>query len=346
MVCLFMQSIFSVWLFSSVLLAAEWKEEPQQSAKEKEKSESQVYQVDVDGSLLSYTNCLESILPFLEHSRNESIQPANVPKICIFLDYRCAPGLMPTPNLLNALLTTLSKRGYDSQTITLASFGEGGVLVGNANGFSKSYRGFRKISSRDIGYFHKEWWYDSPLPSSEHDRAKIFLQYPQQPEIRRDLERRSDLPACLFIDDTYWINLAVAMDDPALGINGVTRNITLGACGNSTRFLKDSTMTNAAVSEILAIPEFWEKRLFSLLDMNTFQFAGGSAFDAEFISKAGKVLVGENPLAVDYHALPFLAVQRERRGFAERKRAQLSLFRFGKELGLGDASRSELIKFP
>jgi hypothetical protein len=145
------------------------------------------------------------------------------------------------------------------------------------------------------------------------------------------------------MDDTHWINLAVAMDDPALGIKGATENITLGACGNTARFLKDSTMTNAAVTEILAIPEFWEKRLFSILDMNTFQFAGGSAFDAEFISKAGKVLVGENPLAVDYHALPYLAEQRENYGFSERKRAQLGLFRFGRELGLGDAGRSELI---
>jgi len=345
MVCLFVQSIIFLWLFSPVLLAVEWKQGPQQSEKENEKSESRVYEVDVDGSLLSYTHCLESVLPFIEHSLKKKINPETVPKISIFLDYRCAPGLMPSPNLLDALLATLFKRGYDSQTITLASFGEGVVGV-NASGLSESYRGFRKISSRDVGYFHKEWWYDSPLPSSEHDRAKIFLQYPQKPEIRRDLERRSELPACLFMDDTYWINLAVAMDDPALGINGVTRNITLGACGNTARFLEDSTMTNAAVSEILAIPEFWEKRLFSLLDMNTFQFAGGSTFDAEFISKAGKVLVGENPLAVDYHALPYLAVQREKYGFMERKRAQLRLFRFGRELGLGDAGRSELIKLP
>jgi hypothetical protein len=306
---------------------------------------SRVYQVDVDGSLSSYTHCLERILPLLEYSQNKRINPAIVPKICIFLDYHCAPGLAPSLNLLDALLDALFKRGYDGSTVTLACFGDG-VAGSNTNHPAPSYRGLQIISSRDVGYFHKEWWYDSPLPSSEHDRAKIFLQYPQHPEIRRDLERRSDLPVLLFIDDTHWINLAVAMDDPALGINGATENITFGACGNTARFLKDSTMTNAAVTEILAIPEFWEKRLFSILDMNAFQFAGGSAFDAEFISNAGKVLAGENPLAVDYHALPFLAVQRDRYEFSERKRAQLSLFRFGRELGLGDAGRSELIILP
>ena len=345
MVCLFMQSILLVWLFSSVLLASEWMEEPQVLAKEKEMDPPRVYQVDVDGSLSSYAHCLERILPLLEHSRNKRIHPALVPKICIFLDYHCAPGLAPSPNLLDALLAALFERGYDSSTVTLASFRDG--FIGSHTSHSAaSYRGVQRVSSGDVGYFHTEWWYDSPLPSSDHDRAKIFLQYPQQPEIRRDLERKSYLPAFLFLDDTYWINLAVAMDDPALGINGATENITLGACGNTARFLKDSTMTNAAVTEILAIPEFWEKRLFSILDMNTIQFAGGSAFDAEFTCKVGKVLVGENPLAVDYHALPYLAVQRDKYGFSERKKVQLTLFRFGRELGLGDAGRSELITLP
>ncbi len=345
MVCLFMQSIVLVWLFSPVLLAGEWNEEAEEQADEKEKGPSQVYQVDVDGSLLSYTNCFEYVLPLLEHSSNKKIYPESVPKICIFLDYQSAPGLAPSSNLLDALLAALLKRGYDRQTVSLASFGEG-VVGGNTSSPAASYRGFPRISSGDAGYFHKEWCYDSPLPSSEHDRAKIFLQYPHQPVIRRDLERRSDLPASLFIHDTHWINLAVAMDDAALGIYGATENITLGACSNTARFLKDPTMTNAAVTEILAIPEFWDKRLFSILDMNTFQFAGGSTFDAEFISQAGKVLVGENPLAVDYHALPYLAVQREKYGFTDRKRAELRLFRFGRELGLGDAGRSELITLP
>jgi len=345
MVCLFMQSIVLLWQFSPVVLAGEWKEEAGKQADEKEKGPSWVYQVNVDGSLLSYTNCFEHVLPLLEHSSNKKIYPEFVPKICIFLDYQSAPGLAPSSNLLDALLATLLKRGYDSRTVSLASFWEGSV-GSNSSSPAARYRGFPRISSGDAGYFHKEWWYDSPLPSSEHDRAKIFLQYPYQPEIRRDLERRSDLPAGLFIHDTHWINLAVAMDDPALGIYGATENITLGACSNTARFLKDPTMTNAAVTEILAIPEFWDKRLFSILDMNTFQFAGGSTFDAEFISKAGKVLVGENPLAVDYHALPYLAVQREKYGFTDRKRAQLRLFRFGRELGLGDAGRSELITLP
>jgi len=42
MVCLFVQSIIFLWLFSPVLLAVEWKQGPQQSEKENEKSESRV----------------------------------------------------------------------------------------------------------------------------------------------------------------------------------------------------------------------------------------------------------------------------------------------------------------
>ena len=55
-------------------------------------------------------------------------------------------------------------------------------------------------------------------------------------------------------------------------------------------------MANAAASEILAIPEFWEKRIFSILDMSRFQFAGGGSFDAEFIASTDTFLIGVNPM--------------------------------------------------
>ena len=52
------------------------------------------------------------------------------------------------------------------------------------------------------------------------------------------------------------------MDDPFLGIDGASSNITLGSISNYGRFSRNKTLSAAAVTEILAIPEIWEKKLF------------------------------------------------------------------------------------
>ena len=103
----------------------------------------------------------------------------------------------------------------------------------------------------------------------------LSLRYPRDREVRLREERRSYLPAPLFLEDAFWINLPVAIDSRSMGIDAAVGNASLHAVDNNSRFLGRSTTAPSAATEILAIPEYWEKHLFSILDLSRFQYAGG-----------------------------------------------------------------------
>ena len=130
------------------------------------------------------------------------------------------------------------------------------------------------------------------------------------------------------------------------GIDAAAANMSLGAIDNYRRFLEKPTLAPAAAAEILAIPEIWGKRLFSIVDLSEFQFARGGRFDAEFIGRDPKLLFGENPFAVDFFVLRRLTEARTRGGFSSRKPKEVLLFRYARELGLGDVGRSRYFEIP
>ena len=150
------------------------------------------------------------------------------------------------------------------------------------------------------------------------------------------------LPACLFKKGVHWINLAVAKDDRFLAIDGAVSNLSLHSCTNTRRFLEDPLIGSAAAVEILGIPEFWEKRLFSIIDLSTFQVASGSKFDAEFIFREDALLIGQNPLALDYYGIDYLSAKRKILGLKDRRSDELLLFKFGRELGMMDPQLAEI----
>jgi len=343
MVFLFIKSLLLILCFSESAHGDEKMQSGAFFASDNTKLEEVVYSVNHSGSLLSFRKGFERVIPLLEEQGGKTITPENFPKICIFLDLKCAPGLEPSQSMVDALLAFLRRRGFGVDALSLVYFTDQ-IEVGNFLTGKKTYQSFKIINSKRDEYFDRGWWHESSLPSTDHDRARLYLDYPDQPDKRQELERKSYLPACLFTEDTYWINVAVAMDDLMLGIDGAVGSLTLGASSNTDRFLKEKTMANAAASEILAIPEFWEKRIFSILDMSRFQFAGGGSFDAEFIASSDTFLIGVNPLSVDYHGIRHIAKQRSEKGFQYRPLDKISLFKFGRQLGLGDASASQLFQ--
>jgi hypothetical protein len=137
----------------------------------------------------------------------------------------------------------------------------------------------------------------------------------------------------------FWINLSVATDHINLGIDGASSNMTTGAITNYQRFLEKPTIGPAAVTEILAIPEIWEKRIYSILDLSQYQFANGGQFDAEFLASNPTLLLSENPISIDFTALSVLKDIRKKNGFIERDESQLLLFKYAKELGLGEMNK-------
>ena len=343
MVFLFLQSLLLILCLSESVHGDKKMQSGAFFGSDEKKLEEVVYSVNHSGSQLSFRSGFERVFPLLEKQKGKKITPENFPRICIFLDFKCVPGLSPSQSMVDALVGFLWRRGFGVDALSLVYFADK-IEVGNFLTGKKTYQSFRIINSKMDEYFDQDWWHESSLPSTDHDRARLFLDYPNQPEKRQELERKSYLPACLFKEDTYWINVAVAMDDLMLGIDGAVGSLTLGASSNTDRFLKEKTMANAAASEILAIPEFWEKRIFSILDMSRFQFAGGGSFDAEFIASSDTFLIGVNPLSVDYHGIRHIAKQRSEKGFLHRPLNKISLFEFGRQLGLGDGSASRLIQ--
>ena len=102
-------------------------------------------------------------------------------------------------------------------------------------------------------------------------------------------------------------------------------------------------MGAATAIEILAIPEFWEKHLFSVIDLSEIQIAGGPDFNAEFIRQEPLLLLSKNPVFLDFHAMDILGEKRSRSKL-KKKLNETNLFKFAKELGLGTAPSSKTVK--
>lgn len=287
----------------------------------------------------SRRGCLQAIgraVPLIEKQRGWRLIPEEIAKIAINLDVELSPGLASRPNLVDATLDFLEFRRYGKGSVMLVAKSMAKAKQAGF-GLSGEYRGYSIVSSEDPEYFDEDWYHDSPLPPAVTDRAKLLLKYPNDLAARLREERKSGLPTVMFLEHARWINLAVARDDLVFGIRGASANATLGTCSNVRRFMNDPTLGPAATAEILAIPEFWENRLFSIVDLTEYQFAGGPGFDAEFLGGRDLLLIGDNPIALDFRALHFLAEARQSHGFKKRDVQGLPLFRFGRDLGLGDA---------
>ena len=292
-----------------------------------------------------YLDSLTQLFSAAEKKGGPVLKPAQFPKIGIKIKTKLAPGLQVSKEFVNAMLEMLSERGFRSDQIFLvdrerASLVRAGFLP-SFHG-NKLYRGFQVFSLTHESYTSPIWFHDSPMPPTLHDRARFFLKFPHDREKRLAEERKSYLPSILFLDDVFWINLAVCEDSLNIGIDGAATNMSTGAISNYYRFLEKPTLAPAAVTEILAIPEIWEKRTYSIVDLSKFQFAGGGQFDAEFLGHESTLLLSENPLSVDRIALKALNAKRKQKGFTERLSDELLLFKYGKELGLSAVSEIQV----
>jgi hypothetical protein len=308
-----------------------------------------VFRTKVGRSTESYGVAIEKLVAFSEKKGGVNLSPSSIRKIGIKVETSCAPGLQVSPALVDALLLLLKKRGYQENQVFLADQDLQDLkMAGFAKreGDIRTYRGHRLFCSTDEGFFDPDWFHDSPMPPTIHDRARFFLRFPSDRKKRIEEERKSYLPSLLFLGDVYWINLSVAMDSVNMGINGAATNLSLGAIDNYQRFLEKPVLGPAATTEILAIPEIWQKRAFSIIDLSRFQFAGGRSFDAEFVGREPVLLLGENPFSVDYFALRTLTATREKKGLKARKSEDMLVFRYAKELGLGEVKDAKLFDVP
>ena len=303
---------------------------------------SKVFQANLSNlSPEDYRFTVLRLIAQLEYEQKFKIKPSVFPQIAIKFDAQRAPGLSTNPNLVLSLVQFLERRGYTRENIFLVA-----LKIDRETRFTleKQFLASQIITGEDEEYFHPDWFHDSPMPPAMGYRAKLLIDHPQNPEKRKIEERKSYLPAFLFLSKMHWINLSTAKDDHVLGIDGAITNATLNSSSNSQRFREDSTIGPAAATEILAIPEFLEKHLFSVLDLSEMQIAGGPEFNAEFIRHKPSLLLSKNPVFIDYYAMQSIQKERAILALKDRVPQDCKLFIYARELGLGDIQETELVQ--
>ena len=296
-----------------------------------------VYQTNSGEKGELYFRSLTKILTAFEFDHSIRISPKQYPKIAIKVETALAPGLHTSKKLLDSVLKILESRGYKKQDIQIFDRELDGLKSAGliSEDSLNSYKGYEILHSRNDKYFMADWFHDSPLPPTSFDRAKFILKYPSAPQRRIIEERKSYLPAMLF-EDAYWINLAIPMDDVFLGLDGAASNMSLGAISNHGRFTLKKTMAPATVAEVMAIPEIWDKRIFSILDFSNYQIANGQRFDSKYNEKEPRFYLSRNPFSLDYVAWGIINKKRIKRGLSAREINNALLFRYANELGLGN----------
>ena len=301
---------------------------------------NEVFLAAVDNNGKSYH--WDKILPLFERENALDIKPTFYPEISIKVETQFAPGICTSVNLVRELVVWLRSKGDSKDKISIFDHKREGLL---AAGFLTEdpndhfFEGVRVFDSSTKEYFQSDWFHESPLPPTSFDRAKFVLKFPDNLFLRTQEERRSYLPARV-LGDVFWINLAVPMDDPFLGIDGASANMTLGAMSNYERFSNKTTLSAATVTEVLAIPEIWEKKLFSILDFSTFQVANGQRYDSFYASNQNAIFIGRNPIVLDYYAWKIINKERKlKHGLQERFIDDSLLFKYANELGLGDTAK-------
>jgi hypothetical protein len=309
------------------------------SLKEPDLKDAKVYQIEFDKNLSKSEQVgLVRLISNMEHDTGLKIIPDNFPRIAINLETRFYPAFNIRIELLQKLLKFLDLRGFKRDQISLVAYDLNPVLE---NILREDFYGYSVFTSKKKGYFHPDWFHRSALPPTFVDQGSLFS---ISPDLESGMEesRKSLLPACLFLNQVYWINLARAKDNHFLGIDGATTSVTLNASSNVGRFKKDTTMGPATVSEILAIPEFKNRTLFSLIDFSVMQISGGTNFNSEFLRSESLLLLSRNPFYLDYYAMKIIGRERACIGLKDRSPEKHLLFKFAEELGMGDAKNSAL----
>ena len=297
----------------------------------------------------SYGAALTKLVAQFERVAETSLAPERFDSIGIKVQTSNAPGHATPRFLVDALIDVLLQRGFKLENLFLLDLQyrdlrAAGLLPPLSAGGDK-YRGVSVKALAQGDFFRPEWFHESPLPPSSSYAVQVRLAHPNEPEAQRREGRRSYLPTPLMLGKVGWINLPVVKDSASLGVAAAVANASLWNVGNNRRFLDRKSTAPAAAIEILAVPELWERHLFTVLSMEKFQYSGGRAFHAAYMASRPTLLLSPNPIAIDAAALDVLRSEREKRGLTPRAKDQL-LFQYARSLKLGDASEAKVVPVP
>lgn len=291
-----------------------------------------------EGSL--YYTEVEALIEVYEERVGKPLKVGDRGRVALKINTRGGKGISTPLQLIRAMVEVLEKRGYARESILLVDYSSHTMrLAGVMPPLSQSEAQFEgcPVVALDSGDFYdSEWFYDSPLPPALQQEPQLIGDSRRSMQLEEGAQaRKSFLPRPLIFDVDFWVNLAVGIDSPALGVDGVLANATLWNVSNSRRFLANEATASAAVAEIAAIPELEERLVLNFVSMERYQFISGPSFNSIYTRSEPRILMSSDPVALDRLLYDRMNAMRLLEGFPEIQPLPRQM-PFAASLGLGE----------
>lgn len=293
-----------------------------------------------------YYGEVEALLTAYEAAVGAELKPSDRGKVGLKVNSRGGRGLSTPPQLLRAMIEALELRGFDRESILIIDYSayslrQAGIMPPLSEDGAQ-FAGCPVLALDSGTYYDADWFYDSPLPPALQQEPQLFAELGKKGSLKEGTkERKSFLPQPLLFEVDFWINLAVGVDDPALGVDGVLANATLWNVSNSQRFLVNQATASAAVAEIAAIPELEERLVLNFVSLERYQFIAGPFFNSLYSRSEPKLWMSSDPVALDRLLFDRFNMMRRLEGFPEIDPLPRQL-PFASSLGLGVFEQSQI----
>ena len=287
-----------------------------------------------------YCSEVEALIESYETEVGQRLQPGKRKKVGLKINTRGRAGLNTPLNLIRAVINTLEARGHERDSILIIddsthNLREAGVMPFLSESEAE-FEGCPVLPLDSQQFYDPDWFYDSPLPAAHQKALQLVdIEHGSSQLIEGSQARKSFLPMPLILEVDFWINLAVGVDDPSLGVDGALANATLWNVSNSRRFLVNQATASAAVAEISAIPEMEERLVLNFISLDRYQFIGGPFFNSIYTRSEPRIWMSSDPVALDRLIYDRINAMRLLEGFPEIEPVPRQLA-FAASLGLGE----------
>lgn len=287
-----------------------------------------------------YVNAVSNLINAYETEVGSQLTPGIRGKVGIKVNTRSGRGLSTPLGLLRAVIQAFEDRGFERKSILIVGYSAHGLreagIISFFNNEWVTFEGCPVYALDSEQYYDNEWFYDSPLPPSRNQRPQLLESAGDgnTPLSEGVKERKSFLPVPLLFEVDFWLNLVVAADGKALGIDGALASATLWNVSNSQRFLSSEATAAVAVAEIAAIPELSKGMLLHFVSLKRYQYIGGPQFNSFYTHSEPLLWMSADPVAIDRLMFERINALRRNNGFPEIEPLPRQL-PFAASLGLG-----------
>jgi len=305
-----------------------------------------IWEVPVLKGELYYSE-VSALVETYEAKVGSSLMPSKRGKVGIKVNTRSGRGLSTPLQLLRAVIDVLETRGFARDSILIVDYSayqlrQAGIMP-SISSDQGDFEGCPVYALDSEQHYDLDWFYDSPLPPSLNQEPQLFGGLGRGSSALKvgAKERKSFLAAPLLFEVDFWLNLAVGVDDAALGVDGALANATLWNVSNSQRFLGNEATASSAVAEIAAIPELNERMVLHFISLDRYQYIGGPLFKSRYSRSEPLLWMSSDPVAIDRLLCDKINKHRRLDGFPEISPLPRQL-PFAASLGLGVFEKSRI----